>query len=231
MALLQDLTGQTFNMLYVEKISHRHGPRKRPYYQCTCSCGGTAVVEGSNLKNGSVKSCGCLLKKAPPNKTHGGRQHPLYSVWQNMKNRCYNSNVPAYKDYGEIGVDVCDLWRNDFQPFFDWAKANNWEKGLEIDRIKNDKGYSPDNCRIVTRKVNLTNNGIYNNNTTGFVGVSPLPHSEGRYVSTVSVDGKQKYLGTFDTVEDAVATRNRFIAGNALLLKVQPMPSQENSVS
>jgi len=221
MALLKDLTGQTFNMLYVEKISHRHGPREKVYYQCTCACGETAVVEGSNLKSGSVKSCGCLLKKSPPNKTHGGREHPLYGVWQNMKNRCYNKNVESYKDYGAIGIDVCESWRNDFQPFFDWAKANNWEKGLEIDRIKNDKGYSPENCRIVTRKVNLANKGKYRNNTTGFVGVSLFMHSTDRYVSSISIDGKQRSLGLFDSIENAVEARNKFITDNALLLKVQ----------
>ena len=147
--------------------------------------------------------------------------HPLYGVWQNMKNRCYNSNVPAYKDYGAIGIDVCDSWRNDFQPFFDWAKENNWEKGLEIDRIDNDKGYSPENCRIVTRKVNLANKGKYRNNTTGFVGVSPFMHSTDKYVSAVSVDGKPHSLGLFDSIEDAVSARNKFIEDNALLLKVQ----------
>lgn len=85
--------------------------------------------------------------------TQPGR-HPLYTVWQGIKTRCYNPNSSHYQWYGAKGVTVCDEWLNDFQAFYDWAIANGWEKGLTIDRKDNDKSYSPDNCQFLTKSQN-----------------------------------------------------------------------------
>lgn len=52
---------------------------------------------------------------------------------------------------------VCDEWRNDRTEFFKWALDNNWNRALEIDRINNNEGYSPENCRLVTHAVNMEN--------------------------------------------------------------------------
>jgi len=75
-----------------------------------------------------------------------------------MHYRCENEKHAQYKDYGGRGITVCDEWSMDNAPaFISWAKEYGWQPGLEIDRIDNDKGYSPDNCRIVTRKENCRN--------------------------------------------------------------------------
>lgn len=55
------------------------------------------------------------------------------------------------------GIRVCDEWDNSFTSFNDWAISNGYRKGLEIDRIDNDQGYSPSNCRWTTRVVNANN--------------------------------------------------------------------------
>lgn len=89
---------------------------------------------------------------------HGLSYDPLFNVLSKMHYRCENENHSEYKDYGGRGITVCKEWAMDnAQAFISWALENGWKKGLEIDRIDNDKGYSPDNCRFVTRSENCRN--------------------------------------------------------------------------
>ena len=84
---------------------------------------------------------------------------PLYLVWANMLKRLglkYKATPKEIENYASRGITVCDQWR-EFGPFRDWALANGYKRGLFIDRIDNDSGYSPDNCRFVTRKENNRN--------------------------------------------------------------------------
>ena len=90
--------------------------------------------------------------------THGLSLTPLYNVFRAMHNRCEDVKNPAYPRYGGRGIKVCAEWSLDnIDNFISWAFENGWKKGLEIDRINNNKGYSPDNCRIVTPKENSRN--------------------------------------------------------------------------
>lgn len=91
-------------------------------------------------------------------RTHGiCSDYPdLYGMWQSMKARCENPNRPKFKDYGNRGIEVCEEW-HDAGEFAKWAFANGYKKGLQIDRIDNNAGYSPDNCRFVTPKQNSRN--------------------------------------------------------------------------
>jgi hypothetical protein len=74
-----------------------------------------------------------------------------------MKQRCFNPNHKNFKDYGGRGINICEEWSKDVQTFYNWSVANGYKEGLTIDRIDNDKGYSPDNCRWVTMKVQRKN--------------------------------------------------------------------------
>lgn len=88
---------------------------------------------------------------------HGLYQTPLYIVWLKMKDRCNNPHDVGYANYGGRGITISEEWNNDFVKFYEWAINNGYAKGLFLDRIDNEKGYSPDNCRFVTRKENNNN--------------------------------------------------------------------------
>ncbi len=82
---------------------------------------------------------------------------PLYSVWNTMRQRCYNPTVKSYHRYGGRGIKVCKQWRESFMAFYEWAMKNGYKKGLSIDRKNNNGNYCPSNCRIATKKQQARN--------------------------------------------------------------------------
>lgn len=145
----------------VDRIKgHRH-------VLCKCDCGTEKIVNIGSLVNGSSTSCGCFQKECitKRNYKHGLAYRSdieirIYNIWSNMKRRCYNPKDRGYHNYGARGITVCDEWRNDFEAFYKWAYSNGYTKELTIDRIDNDKGYSPDNCRWTTMQVQSNNTRV-----------------------------------------------------------------------
>lgn len=81
----------------------------------------------------------------------------LYWVWAAMRHRCTNPTDKHFDRYGGRGIRVCSAWDRQFSAFYEWAISAGYATGLTIDRIDNNAGYSPDNCRFVPIKTNLRN--------------------------------------------------------------------------
>lgn len=134
---------------------------------------------------------------------HGYKGTRIWSTYHNIKQRCNNVKHPRYNDYGGRGITMCEEWLNDITSFINWAIENGYNKGLTIDRINNDKGYSPDNCRCVSYAVQATNTSLRKDNTTGYKGVSIDKKNGNRIRANIQIKGKVKFLGYYDTFEEA----------------------------
>lgn len=155
MTRIVDLTGQKFHRWTVQGMSHQVG--SMVYWHCVCECGTERPVFGGDLKRGGSKSCGCLTREvsAVRLRRHGLSGHAAYSSWQSMKTRCENPNDDNYHLYGGRGISVCPQWQT-FDGF--WTDMGpSWRHGGTIDRIDNDKGYEPGNCRWRTPKQQANN--------------------------------------------------------------------------
>ena len=186
-------------------------------YKCGF-CGTKFKANTNSVKNGNTKSCGCYNKRRVSEtlKTHGLIGTRLYRIWINIKTRTLNPKTRQFNDYGGRGITICDEWKNDFMPFYNWAMSKGYEenKGLSIDRIDNDGNYCPENCRWTTRIVQGRNQRVYKNNTSGYKGVRFIK-DRNKYGSYINVNKKGVFLGYFKTaVEGAIAYNNYIIENN-----------------
>jgi len=132
-------------------------------WKCICECDNETIVRGVELKKGTTKSCGCLLKHKITH--HGMSKTRPYKIWQGMKTRCTNKKQPNYERYGNRMIDYDQKWET-FEGFWEDMKPQ-YQDGLTIERIDNSKGYSKDNCTWVTpheQNMNMRTNVFINYN-------------------------------------------------------------------
>lgn len=157
----KDMTGYKFGEWTVIGLSGSIDKRRGHLWTCECSCGTKRNFPRTYILNGGSKSCSCKRPLPFGRKRRTSPPDPilqsLKNRWSGIKERCYNPKIKAYKNYGGRGITVCDEWINNFEAFCEWSKNNGFRIDLELDRIDNDKGYSPDNCRYVTHKENNRN--------------------------------------------------------------------------
>ena len=151
-----DLTGKRFGRLIVcgyDKTVNGHA-----YWVCICSCGLLTSRNGTRMKSGGVRSCGCLQAETSSTqralgpaarRTHGMYKSPEYRSWQAMKARCLNPNNKRYHDYGGRGIRICNRWKHSFIAFFQDMGVKP-SSSHTIDRRNNDGNYEPSNCYWAT---------------------------------------------------------------------------------
>lgn len=166
MAKEVDLIGQRHGRLVCVEylgLQKRNDGRNNKIWRCICDCGREKIVTSHQFCK--IKSCGCLRCETAHNKFYKGRDRHIYGILFQMRKRCYNPDFKYYYNYGGRGITICDEWMgNDgIENFEQWALSHGYKKGLTIDRIDNDKGYSPDNCRWVDMKTQSNNkrNNLY----------------------------------------------------------------------
>lgn len=162
MGTIIDLTGQKFGKLTVLELANVK--MSHAYWRCQCTCGGTCEVQSSRLKNNTTKSCGCLRggRTAIHGDARKGNKTSEYMAWISMKHRCLNPKAQRWIYYGGRGIGVCRRWLGKLgyekfladlgrKPFSDYS----------LDRIDNNKGYTPTNCRWATHAQQMKNRRTY----------------------------------------------------------------------
>ena len=208
MKLIEDLG----MLLPNERVSEK---KRYGIYECPF-CKVHFKTTTANVKNGKSTKCLSCARKVSTSATHNDSKTRLYIIWCAMIGRIKNKKNPSYEDYGGRGITICEEWRNNYPSFKKWALQNGYSNSLKIDRVDNDLGYFPDNCRWTTQTIQSRNTRrLKSTNTSGYRGVSYDKQTK-KYKSQISVNNKNINLGRFNDALSAAKVRDKYVINNNL---------------
>jgi hypothetical protein len=202
-------TGQRFGR-WIALSPSEVSPDGSRWWACRCDCGTERLVPARALFRGKSRSCGCLRRERSAawhklHAKHGMRGSPEYVVWRNMWSRCANPKHKSFSYYGGRGITVCPKWR-DFMVFLN-SMGERPFPGASIDRIDNELGYSPTNCRWVSAKEQARNRR--GNRVLAWNGIS-LTFAEWAERSGISSETLRRRLNLGWSVSRALTTPLRY---------------------
>lgn len=183
---------------------------KRHWYKCLCDCGNECIVEHGNLKSNHVKSCGCLKNNIVKRKSN------VYYVLNNITYVKFSDK----NEYFIIDTEDIDMvnkyywYKNDSGYIISGNQKvrlarliMSCPKDKIVDHINgNPLDNRKYNLRVATKRENAFNKSMRNDNTSGYIGVH-YSSQRNKWIAQIQIDGKNKYLGIFESIEDAIKAR------------------------
>jgi hypothetical protein len=186
----------------ISEISRKSGQR-RVLARCACGLEGEIYLASLLRKDRPSRSC---YKCSKPNRGRKGTR--AFESWRSMHRRCSETTNPSFQNYGGRGIRVCETW-GDFNQFL--SDMGEPPKGMSLDRINNEGGYSPENCRWATPFQQVVNRRKFKSRnkrpvTSRFRGVHLSKN--GTWQAQISVSNKTVYLGRFKSESAAALAYN-----------------------
>ena len=165
------------------------------------------MINGSSVRLGKTKSCGCYAKEVRTERmsTHSQSRSKTYNIWVGIKQRCLNPNSNSYENYGARGITISEEWM-DFENFY--RDMGECPEGLTIERIDNDGDYRYGNCIWADRSTQNINKS-YRNLTTNIRNISYCERDDLYYVG-ISRNG-QRYRKSFKELDDAISWKEEIL--------------------
>ncbi len=191
--------------------------RKKRYgiYECPfCKVHFKTIT--ADVKNGKATKCLSCARKVSTNAKHNDSKTRLYNIWCSMIDRVENKKSTSYEDYGGRGITICEEWRNNYPSFKKWALQNGYSNSLKIDRIDNDLGYFPNNCRWATQTIQSRNTRrLRSNNTSGYRGVC-WHKKQQKFNSRITINSIVINLGSYCSDIEAAKAYDKYVIDNNL---------------
>lgn len=195
--------GETHGIYTIIEILNEKDKYGHYIYVAECKeCGYKKYSHYGGIASASKKTNTCKHLELSSTKCNN---HRINKIFDDMKRRCYRKQNKDYRWYGEKGIKVCDEWLNNPKSFEQWALQNGYKDDLTIDRIEEDKDYSPDNCRWVPLEENARRAGKVNWITIDNETLTGRQWAEKMGLGVLTIDKYIKKYGLEKTRELIVA--------------------------